>query len=160
VTYETDSSTVTLALDAAGNLLRRVERNGDAFSYMYDALNRVVTASCAPGEGSSTARWGLGYSYDANGNRTALYAAPYVYGSATYGDAIYGGSPTWTVPVDPGYDALNRMLAWRDRLGNVVDMAYDVEGRRTEVAFPSVRRPSPHPMTSSAASSPSTPPRA
>ena len=75
----------------------------------YDNVNRLVQTSNPSGPPTS-------FTYDANGNRTAMQ------------DSL--GASAWT------YDAMNRMLGYSGPFGNGVGYAYDAKGNRTQIVYP------------------------
>ena len=139
-TYNTDSTTVTFTPDPVGNVLEVVERNGDTVVNAFDANNRRVATSRTPAMGSPNPGWIQASAFDGNGNRVEFdneAGTGATYGTSTYGSpSEYGPrSIYWTVP-DGGYDALNRLVAWKDRAGNETDITRDIEGNPVSIAFP------------------------
>lgn len=127
ITYA-DTSTVALSYDSVGNLIKVVERNGDEWSYGYDQLNRLRLQVFSSG-GVQT---GFTYRYNENGQRMAL-GTPAIYGSTEYGEAT---GDIWTVPSVGGRDEVGRLLQVEDADSNLTTMAYDVDGRCTQLSHP------------------------
>jgi YD repeat-containing protein len=123
VLYNTDSTSVFLSYDAVGNVLSRTERNGDVSRFSYDPLYRLVGVERDPASGSPTLVSKQQNTYDAVSNRTA-FACSTGGGQIDVGtfdvSAFAGPEPMWTAPY--GYDVMNRLPYYQDRLGNQTRM--------------------------------------
>jgi RHS repeat-associated protein len=125
------------AYDPAGNRTSQVDRNNDATTYSYDALNRLSEFNPPGGPA-------VDYAYDAAGNRTQAGSETFSYnalnqltgssdGTAyTYDDAgrltqTNGGGATTTYSWNP-LDGLTGV----DDASNPVTYSYDALGRRSE----------------------------
>jgi RHS repeat-associated protein len=145
VTYNTDSTTVQYTYDNVSNVLTRTERNGDVSRFSYDPLYRLVGVERDPAAGNPTQPWSQANTFDPVGNRIEFdcTAGGGQEDQAHYDQNVYGGpSPFWTAP--NGYDALNRLTSYEDRLGNRTAMTYDLEGRLLRMSYPNG---SPNPVT-------------
>lgn len=102
--------------DAGGNVTQHTLRGGQAISYDYDALGRLVFKNVG------TANLNVAYGYDLVGN--PLYAR--------YGNHTGAG-------VTSQYDALGRVTETVDNTsgtGRRLGYAYDLAGRRTQMTYP------------------------
>ncbi|WP_420628570.1 N-acetylmuramoyl-L-alanine amidase [Candidatus Leptofilum sp.] len=98
--------------DAVGNLIRRVDAKGDTTDYTYDADDLLVEAAYP--DGSS-----ISYAYDPVHNQTAMT------------DAL-------GLTVNE-YDALNRLIATTNHVGQTVRYTYDAVGNRLSMVYPDGR---------------------
>ena len=104
---------IDLTYNAVGNLLSVTHYNGSALGMVYDAVNRPTQVTQTLPNGFSAA---LGYSYDANGNRTRLTTP---WGSFSY-----------------SYDSLDRVTSVVNPAGQTIAFTYDALGRRTKMVYP------------------------
>ncbi len=106
---------VSYQYDAAGNLTRAANYNGSVVEMAYDAMNRVILSrQTLPAPGGFQAE--IGYTYDANGNRTRMTTP---WGAFSY-----------------EYDSLNRLTKVTNPQGRIFTFAYDSLGRRTRLTYP------------------------
>jgi len=105
--------TLTISYDAVGNITSLVKYNGSAVALIYDVLDRVVQEVQTLPNGHIIM---LGYTYDANGNRTKM--------TTPWGDFTYT------------YDQLNRPTVVKNPSGKAFSFDYDAGGRRTTLTYP------------------------
>jgi RHS repeat-associated protein len=104
---------ITATYDAVGNVLSAGSYNGSGIGLTYDKIDRVKqVVQTLPNGFSAT----IGYTYDANGNRTGM--------STPWGNFSYA------------YDALNRLTSITNPQGEVVSFTYDALGRRKTMTYP------------------------
>ena len=100
------------AYDAVGNLTQRTDANGQTTTYRYDADDLLVHTGYPDDSGVS-------YAYDAVHNQTAM---------------------TDTLGLTRNdYDALNRLVASTNHVGQRVGYAYDAVGNRSAMTYPDGR---------------------
>jgi RHS repeat-associated protein len=104
---------INYTYDAAGNMLTASSYNGSKLQMTYDSINRVTQVIQTLPSGFQAT---IGYSYDANGNRTGMTTP---WGSFSY-----------------GYDALNRLTSVTNPQSNTFTFIYDADGRRTQMVAP------------------------
>lgn len=97
--------TNTMVYDAVGNVIAKVDPNGNRTTMTYDARNRAETIKDALSNVTT-------YQYDDVGNRTVVI------------DPLSHRTTT-------AYDALNRATTITDALSGQTTMSYDAAGRRT-----------------------------
>jgi RHS repeat-associated protein len=113
-TLTAPEGSISLSYDAVGNLTSANHYNGAVLSMSYDALNRVISVDETLPSNTFTAA--LGYTYDANGNRTGM--------TTPWGTFRYA------------YDALNRVTNVTNPFGQTAAFGYDASGRRTSMTYP------------------------
>jgi len=97
--------------DAAGQVGRVTDPNGNFTTYSYDGRSRITGVTTEP-DGTTTS-----YTYTAAGEL----------GSVTAPNGV-----TYTFSYDDTYGRLNRV---KDPLGNCIAYSYDEQGNRTEVSY-------------------------
>jgi RHS repeat-associated protein len=102
-----------LSYDLAGNLLSASHYNGSAMTMGYDGLNRMNSIGQTLPNGFTA---NIGYTYDANGNRTSM--------TTPWGTFNYA------------YDALDRVVSIGNPFGQTVTFTYDALSRRTSMTYP------------------------
>jgi len=114
-TQDAGGNVTAYAHDVLGNRLVVTDANGIATRYEYDALSRLsaVVENYSPGQPTNhQTNVTTQYAYDPLGNRTVITNA-------------LGYTTTFS------YDALDRLVAQADPLGNTPQYGYDVLGNRT-----------------------------
>ncbi|MGY6274216.1 RHS repeat-associated core domain-containing protein [Methylomonas sp. MgM2] len=101
---DADDAVTRYGYDANGNRLALTEPNGNATSYVYDGLNRLVQETNAAGDQTLT-------TYDGVDNVITVTA------------------PNFNVTTHT-YDALDRLIQVNDSVGRVANYGYDPEGNR------------------------------
>lgn len=96
------------AYDQNGNLVRRINPNGDIIEYGYDTLNRLINIYYPDGRGVS-------YAYDKNGNRTSMTdtsgITKYVYDIHNRLVAVY-------------FPNINSVIYTYNKTGNIIKIEY------------------------------------
>jgi RHS repeat-associated protein len=108
IAYSDGTGTVTNTYDTAGTLHTRADGTGTV-TYGYDPLNRLTTRTATTGGGTET------YGYDPAGNQTSLA----------------DGRGTTT----SGYDAANELTSMNTAEGQLINFAYNGDGKRTDTWY-------------------------
>ncbi|MBI3564673.1 MAG: hypothetical protein HY079_05705 [Elusimicrobia bacterium] len=122
---------VSITYDGVGNMSSLTGADGAALSLTYDSLYRVSGLQATLNNGFSDT---LSFTYDANGNRTAM-TSPSGNFSATY-DALdrltsVGGNPAGTFHFT--YDARGKLTSMLYPNATKATFAYDAAGRITQI---------------------------
>src|SRR6266851_1692439 len=104
-------ATTTATFDAAGNTLTRTDPNGVITTWTYTPLNLTATVSY-----SGSSAHSVSYTYDANGQKTAMTDAT---GSSSY---------IW--------DPFGELTSAANGAGKTVGYSYDADGDTTGVTYP------------------------
>ncbi|MGD2063182.1 MAG: hypothetical protein PVF51_06320, partial [Nitrospirota bacterium] len=138
-TTHPDATTVTNAYDPVGNRTATRNENGDATTYDYDALGRLVQVTQPPPQPGKPAVVTT-YAYDAAGNLATVtdangHATAYAYDDA--GLLLSTTSPDTGVTTYR-YDAAGNLTEKTDADGVTVTYAYDAAGRLTAIHYPDI----------------------
>ncbi len=106
--YSDATHAVTYSYDSAGNVKTRTDASGTT-TYGYDGLNRLTSRQASSGGGTIT------YGYDKAGNLTSSADAR---GSSSY-----------------GYDDANQQTSMTNASGQLLDFAYNNDGKRTDTWY-------------------------
>ena len=110
-----------------GHVIRE-QSNGVCTDSLFDNQGNVVS-SIVHGETEKTGT-AYAYSYDVNGNMTAVLENAYIYGNGT----IYAANDT--VVKKTVYDGLGNVLSTIDGLGNTTSYSYSEDKKLTSVVLP------------------------
>jgi RHS repeat-associated protein len=104
-------ATTTSTYDPAGNLLTSVDPNGVTTTHTYTPLNLTASVSY-----SGSAAHSVGYTYDANGNRTEMTDAT--------------GTSSFV------YDPFDELTSAQNGAGQTSGYSYDADGDTTGITYP------------------------
>ena len=144
----TPADAVTMfTYDPVGNVLTATEPNGNATTYLYDAVNRPTQMTNAAGDVTAMTYDGVGnfatltepngnvatFTYDALDRRIQVIDSVGLVASTSYdaeGNRLSqsdgnGNATTYT------YDAVNRLITTTDALGKTATTVYDAAGNMT-----------------------------
>ena len=119
--------TTAYSYDPAGNLIRTVDAKGTATDNSYDALNRRTGTTYSDGTAA------VSYTYDANGNRTAMTDAAGAQ-TATFDTLnrltqVTRGTDTFSY----SYDSADHVISRAYPGSSVITYTYDKDGRLASV---------------------------
>ena len=104
-------ATTTSTYDSAGNMLTRTDPNGVTTTWTYTPQNQAATVSY-----SGSSAHSVSYTYDANGNRTAMTDAT--------------GSSSYT------YDPFGELTSATNGASQTTGYGYNADGQVTGITYP------------------------